>query len=60
MSEYSSSELFSKALELQQCAHCWVDEAKLLGNVSAKELRAVMKDYLKLRLEKGIDDENNG
>jgi len=52
----TSSELYSIALLMNQCAHAWVPEAKLLGNVSAKEMQDVMRDYLRLRLKEGISD----
>ncbi len=50
-----SGYLYGKGLELRQCVVGWEPDAKLLGNVSALEIKAVLDDYLKLRLEKGID-----
>jgi len=43
-------DLYSKALELKQCAKSWDPDARLLGNVKASEIVAILNDYTSLRL----------
>ena len=50
----TTAELFEVALAIQQCAKSWVPEARLIGNVRAGDIATVIRDYLNLRLEKGI------
>lgn len=52
--EYEEIDLYRGALELLQCAHCWEDEVRLVGNVKASLIREICRDYARLRLEKGI------
>lgn len=48
--------LYEKALELRQCVNSWEPGARLLGNVRADEISAILKDYTRLRLQAGISD----
>jgi hypothetical protein len=52
--DVDSGDLYSAALELRACANSWEPSARLLGNVRADMLAAVMSDYLRLRFQAGI------
>jgi len=54
----SSGDLFTAALDLRLCAKSWEPETCLLGNVTAKQIENIIKDYTRLRFEKGIGDED--
>ncbi len=52
----TSSEKYSKALELRMCADSWEPNVMLLGNVSADAIKQICSDYARLRLQAGISD----
>lgn len=52
----TTSDLYSKALELRLCARSWEPGVRLLGNVRADEISAIVSDYVRLRMEAGISD----
>lgn len=52
----STGELYDAALMLRIHAQAWEPGARILGNVRADTIEAVMDDYIKLRLELGISN----
>ena len=50
----TTGDLFEVAMAIRHCAQAWEPKARLIGNVRAGDIAEVMKDYLNLRLEKGI------
>ena len=54
-----SGRLFEIGLELQQCAKAWEGEARLIGNIKASDLLAMAKDYTRLRLQAGVQGDQN-
>ena len=53
----STSDLYATALDVRVCAEAWEPDALLIGNVSAGDIRAMVEDYLRLRLKEGVSND---
>ena len=54
--KYKDMDMYTAARETLNCALHWEGDARLIGNVRAEDIAAFSADYLRMKLNSGIDD----